>query len=225
MINRLSIQLSEKNVSEFSPELKLPENLICSDRIRPRDTVNIWMNGEVREAKWGLIPSSAVNDLQQHNRIGILCKDLGNSTTYRLIARKKRGFMFISAFYNNTIVGGIRSRHKIKAVNNAIMAIPLVYDEWRDPDDQMLYTTFSILHHKIQSEDSRLPRHIPMLLENREQVQQWMDLDKGPHRVEWPDFDPTLFHIGSKEMDVKMHPAFDPIFPSNNLPEHLKNIA
>jgi putative SOS response-associated peptidase YedK len=225
MISLFSTQLSQKQIKAFCPDLKLPEVLICSKRHRPKDYVDIWLNKKPKEAQWGLIPSTADNDLQQHNRIGILNTDIGHSPSYRLLARRKRAFIFIDSFYHNTMKGGERSRHQIIPKDVDILAVPVVYDEWVDPDDQNEYITFSIIHQQIERADQRLPGIVPVLFKNMGQLEEWLDLEHLPHQVNWPNFDVEDFRIKSKKIDLSLHPAFEPIVPEENTPDHFKNIA
>ena len=226
MISRLSSECTPDQLSKFSPDLKLPDSLICSKRIHPKDYVNIYINGRPEKAVWGLIPSTASNDLQQHNRIGIRTKDLGNSPTYRLLSRRNRAFLFVNAFYHNTIKGGQRTRHRIMPKERKVLAIPVIYDRWTDPDDHKSYITFSIVHQDIESKDQRIPGLVPVLFEKEEQVKHWLDLEHLPHEVQWPKFEVSDFEIKSVDMDVKMHPAFQSVVPTDSsLPDNFKNIA
>lgn len=225
MINRLSLRLTHQMLSQFCPDLKLPDSIICSERIRPKDNVNIWINGRPVVAAWGLIPSSAENDMQQHNRIGIRTKDLSNSPTYRLLSRRNRAFIFINAFFHNTVKKGQRSRHMITHRTHSLFAVPVLYDYWTDPDDRQLHTTFSIVHRQVEKLDDQLPQVIPVLFDKYEQVEQWLNLENLPHQIQWPLFNEDAFRIQTKEMDLKMNPGYNPVVPSGQIPDNYKNIA
>ena len=225
MISRLSIALEKETLRDFHSDLQIPDELTNSDRVRPKDTVQIYVQGELVDADWGLIPSTADNDLQQFNRIGVLTKDLSHSHTYRLIARRNRGLLWAKAFFHNTVRAGTRTQHKFSLRNGSQFAIPLIFDLWQEAGRETNIRTFSLLHQVLSTSDTRIPSLLPIILQEKRDMETWLDLEHKPSSLHWPDFEKEQFIVQSREMDVKMRPSFKAVYPTDELPDYLNNIA
>lgn len=210
MCGRFQLSVKGKEISErFNTEV-FDERYKPSFNCAPGQWLPVITNtepGKVQLFKWGLIPSWAKDTQSAYKLINSRSETISEKPAFRNAFRQQRCLIPANAFYEWK-KGTAKQPYRIWVKTNDIFAMAGIWEQWKMPDNEMLWS-FSIITTKANKLIEGLHERMPVILEpENEQVwlhaendRQLMDL-LVPFRAEEMDLYPVstrLNHISQND--------------------------
>ncbi len=150
---------------------------------------------EITLAQWGLVPSWAKNRDFQKGTLNARIETLDTTPSYR-DSVNKRCAVLVNGFFEWQWLdekGKKKQPFKIGIPQQPLMALGALYNEWKDPQDGKLYTTFSIVTteaNALMETIHNTKKRMPLVLDNPT-LYRWLD-DTSFEEFSFPNWDPKL---------------------------------
>lgn len=94
---------------------------------------------------WGLVPEDAEDKSFWNNTLNARAETVFKLPSYRYSAKKKRCLLYCDAFYEHHHHAGKTYPFHIAKKNNKPLVLAAIWSEWRDPENNGFWNTFSIV--------------------------------------------------------------------------------
>jgi putative SOS response-associated peptidase YedK len=171
MCGRFSFVVDKEKVKKALPFVKLDTPLLVNYNIAPTQKANIFTNTEphlLQEMAWGLIPSWAKDNKNASALINARMETLLEKPSFKQPFQSKRCVVLADSFYEWKTVGRAKIPYRILPINNDVLLMAGIYDDWRGQK------TFSIITTKPNAEMSVLHTRMPVILRGYADCEKWL---------------------------------------------------
>lgn len=163
----------------------LDQNYPGPDNFNVAPTSDVWVIRGTSEtctsyaavaARWWLIPNWAKEMSTKYSMFNARAETLEKSPAFKTPFRRKRCVVPISGYYEWQRVENQKQPHYIKPAENNALVLAGLWDEWHNPEDDQVITSFTIVTCEAADPIKFLHHRQPVMLDKND-LAQWLDRD------------------------------------------------
>lgn len=175
MCGRFSLAVSKERVNKQF-HISIEEDLEPSYNIAPTQEAYVIANNApktLQQMSWGLVPSWSKDIKSRSNLINARSEGIAGRPSFRIPIRRQRCLVLADGFYEWRKEGRRRIPYRIVMNNNMVMALAGIWDAWKSPMGEYLYS-FSIITTVPNEEMKSVHDRMPVILPTEEAQQNWL---------------------------------------------------
>lgn len=129
-------------------------------------------------ARWWLTPNWAKEISTKYSMFNARAETLDKSPAFKTPFRRKRCVVPISGYYEWQRVEDQKQPHYIRPAENNALLLAGLWDEWHNPEDDQVITSFSIVTCEAADQIKFLHHRQPVMLDKND-LAHWLDLNTG----------------------------------------------
>lgn len=175
MCGRFSLAVSKERVNKQF-HISVEEDLEPSYNIAPTQQAYVIANNApktLQQMSWGLVPSWSKDIKSRSNLINARSEGIAGRPSFRIPIRRQRCLVLADGFYEWRKEGRKRIPYRITMNNNMVMALAGIWDAWKSPMGEYLYS-FSIITTVPNEEMKSVHDRMPVILPTEETQQNWL---------------------------------------------------
>jgi len=176
MCGRYSFSASKEKVKAQFPEVETGDNLRTSYNIAPTQHAYIITSEKPEKLQyfsWGLVPYWSRDGKNSGKLINARSVGIEVKPSFRVPIRKKRCVVLADSFYEWRRIGKNKVPYRIFLKDGKLLEMAGIYDIWQQGD--IGQRTFSVITTTPNAEMSSLHSRMPVLFENEDDRNLWLD--------------------------------------------------